>query len=399
MFDIFKSNEKKELTLVFDIRSSSVGVSILSAQKTGVPKLLFSIREPVTQDETVSVDKFLISTMKSLDIVAEKAFKSGVGAPKNIYCVLASPWYVSQTRIINLKKETPFIFSQALADELIKKEMEKFKEEHLEKYIKANQEIRVIELKNVKTVLNGYETHNPINQKVQEAEITLFVSMCPDQVLKNMEEVIMKYFHQKVIKFSSFTFASFAVVHSLFKEQPNFLLIDIGGEVTDISMIKRGVFSESISFPMGRHFMVRGVARDMSCSDQEASSYISLLNAGHADPVTEKKLTDIVNKLKIEWLKNFQESLANLSRDISVPYTIYLSADLDFLHFFGQVIESEQFNQYTLTESKFKIIFLDTVTLHGVVEFEKDISRDSFMMLDASYVNHFLIYGDKSGKI
>ena len=391
MFEIFHSKETQDLTLLFDIRSSSIGASLFSVQKTGVPKILFSIREPVTQNEAVSVDKFLIATMKSLDIVAGKAFKAGVGVPKNIYCILASPWYVSQTRIINLKKETPFVFSQALADDLIKKEMEKFKEEHLEKYVKAKQEIRVIELKNIKTILNGYETHNPIDQKVQEAELTLFVSMCPEQVLKNMEEVIRKYFHQKLIRFSSFTFASFAVMHSMFRDQSNFLLIDIGGEVTDISMVKRGVFSESISFPMGRHFIVRGVAEALPCSAHEAESYLSLLSASHADPATEKKLTEIVNKLKIEWLKNFQESLANLSRDISVPYTIYLSADSDSLHFFGQVIEAEQFNQYTLTESKFKIIFLDTGTLHGVVEFGKDAIRDPFMIVEASYINHFLI--------
>lgn len=399
MFGIFESKEKQELMLVFDIRSSSIGGALFRVQKNGVPKIIFSIREPVMQDELISVDKFLVATMKSLDIVANKVFKSGLGVPKDIYCVLASPWYVSQTRIINLKKDQPFVFSSVLMDELIKKEMEQFKAEHLEKYVKAKQEIRVIELKNIKTVLNGYETRNPLNQKVQEAEVVLYLSMCPEQVLGKMEEVVKKYFHHGAIKFSSFTIASYAVMHNMFIDQPNFLLIDIGGEVTDISMIKKNVFSESISFPMGRHFIVRGISEAMSVTRAEAESYVTLLNAGHADPATEKKLSPIIDKLKAVWLTKFQESLANLSRDISVPYIIYLSADPDFIHLFGQVIEAEQFNQYTLTESKFKITFLDTGTLHGIVEFENDTARDPFIMVDASYINHFLVYPEKIVKI
>ncbi len=399
MFGIFGQKEKQDLVLVFDVRSSSVGASLFKAQKSGVPKILMSVREPVLQSETVNVDKFLFSTIKALDVVAGQAFKAGFGVPKNIYCVLASPWYISETRIITLKKDKPFLFTLAMADELIKKETETFKAEHLEKYVKAKQEIRVVELKTIKTILNGYETKNPINQSVQDVEMTLFLSMTPEQVLTSFEEVINKYFHHKVIKFSSFTMASFAVMHNLFSDQPNFLLIDIGGEVTDISMIKRNVFTESISFPLGRHFIVRGICEAVSCTPAEAESYIALINAGHADEATLKKLGTIVDQLKTEWLKSFQESLANLSHDISVPYTIYLSADADFTTFFGKIIEAEQFNQYTLTESKFNIIFMDAETLHGSVEFEKDSARDPFVMIDAAYVNHFLIYGDTPGKV
>ena len=144
---------------------------------------------------------------------------------------------------------------------------------------------------------------------------------------------------------------------------------------------------------------MRGIADAMRCTKSEAESYVALLNAGHADPATDKKLSPILVKLKTEWLTKFQESLANLSRDISVPYIIYLSADPDFIHLFGQVIEAEQFNQYTLTESKFKITFLDTGTLHGIVEFENDTARDPFIMVDASYINHFLVYPEKIVKI
>jgi hypothetical protein len=399
MFGIFNSKEHGELVLVFDIRSSSVGGALIKTNKTGVPSVLFTIREFIALKDEVKIDRLLFMTMQTLEVVVEKVFKAGFGVPKKFFCVIASPWHISQTRIINVKKDKPFVFSLDFADDLIKKEMRLFKEGYLEKYEKTKQKIRLVEMQSIRTMLNGYETHNPLDQKVEEVDMTLFISMSSDQILSAIEGVVKKYFHHEVIRFSSFTMASFNVILSLFSEQSNFLLIDIGGEVTDISMIKKNVPSESISFPMGRHFFILGIVKALSCTLAEAESYFSLLNAGHAEKTVNKKLTEIVNKLKTEWLVKFQDSLANLSRDISIPYTIYLSADKDFLHFFGQTIEGDQFNQYTLTESKFKIVFLDSETLHDIVFFEKDTLRDPFLMINAAYINHFLIYPAKTGNL
>ena len=395
MFGKLTSKEKGKLILVLDIRSSSVGGSLFRAEKSGVPKIIFSTREPLSHDASVNIERFLPTTLNVLDQVVNKIFKAGLGVPESVFCVLASPWYVSQTRLINLKKPTPFIFSMALADELIKKEVELFKKDHMEKYINTNQAVEIIELRSVKTLLNGYETEDPIDQKVEEVDMTLFISMSPEQVLSGFKNVIKKYFHHDTVKFSSFTMASFAVMKNIFPDQPNFLLIDVGGEVTDISMVKKNVLRESISFAMARNFMIRGVSGALGCSEAEAESYLALLTAGHAEGPTESKLRPIVDKLKLDWLKSFQDSLANLSKDISVPYTIYLSADKDMLNFFGKIIEAEQFNQYTLTESKFKIVFLDTETLHGVAEFEKDTERDPLIMTDSAFINHFLVYPSK----
>ena len=58
--------------------------------------------------------------------------------------------------------------------------------------------------------------------------------------------------------------------------------------------------------------------------------------------------------------------------------------------FFAEIIKTEQFNQYTLTESKFQIIFLNTEALHAVALFENTTIRDTFLIIDAVYINRFL---------
>lgn len=389
---IFSGPKKKdELMLVFNIGSSSVGGALFWAQGSGIPKIIFSIQEPIVVEEKIDIDRFLFLTLQSLQIVVNKIYMAGLGAPKQIFCVLSSPWYVSQTRMVNLKKNTSFIFTAKLADSLIQKEINIFEEEHLVKYMNVNNSVRTIELKNIKTLLNGYETSKPLNQKAKELEMIIFISIGGEKVLKKIEDTIGKHFHFNQIKFSSFTMAYFTVVRDMYAQQEDFLLVDIGGEVTDISMTKKNILRESISFPLGRNFLTRGVAAALSCALDEANSLISLYKDGHAEKSVVKKLDNIMDGLRTEWLKRFQESLANLSNDISIPATIYVTIDKDLENFFSEIIKTEQFSQYTLTESKFKVIFLNTQILHGTAVFEEPVVREPGLIIDSIYINRFLI--------
>lgn len=385
------SKEKDELMLVFNVGSSSVEGALFWTQKNGIPKIIFSVREPIVVESAVDVDRFLVLAIQSLQVVVNKAFEAKAGAPSKIFCVLSSPWYASETRIINVKKTEPFIFTSKLADELIQKEIKLFEEEHLLKYANVGNAIRAIELKTIKTTLNGYEASKPLNQKVQGLEMAIFISMSGEQMLKKIEDTIREHFNFDQIKFSSFLMASFTTIRDMYIKQENFLLVDIGGEVTDISMVKKNTMCESASFPLGQNFLTRGVASGLRSSLSEASSMISLFNDGHAEESVAQKLSPILNQLKSDWLKKFQESLANLSSDISIPSTIYLAIDKELAEFFSQTIKTEQFNQYTLTESKFEIRLLNTELLHGMALFEESVIREPSLMIDSFYINRFLI--------
>lgn len=387
----FRNKKKEDLMLVFNIGSSSVVAALFVPQKSGVPKIVFSTRELIPTEEEATVGRFLFLATQSLDVVAKKILMTGLGVPKKIFCVLSSQFYVSQTRIISFKKNTPFLFNVKLADTLIQKEIKIFQEENLVKYSSVGGGMRTIELKNIKTMLNGYETPKPLDQKAKELEMVIFISMSAEQVLKKIESTIRKYFHFEQIKFSSFAMAFFTAVRDVYKQQENFLLVDIGGEVTDIFMTKKNILRESISFPLGRNFLTRGVASELGCSLNEANSLISLYKDGHAEKSVAKKLGLIMKKLQNKWLEKFQESLANLSHDISIPSTIYIAIDKDLADFFSETIKSEQFSQYTLAESKFEVIFLSTELLHGIATFKDSVVREPFIIIDSIYINRFLI--------
>ena len=384
-----KPKNEKKLALVFDIGSSSVGGAVFEIDKSEIPNIILSIRESIIIEDKINADRFLSLTLKSLDKVASKICAAGVGELSRIFCVLSSPWYASQTRIIKLEKNVPFLFTLKLADSLIKKEISLFEEEHLTKFSNEDDKIRPIEFKTMKILLNGYMTPDPYNQKAKKLEMAVFVSMSGDRILKKIEDTICDHFHTKDVKFSSFAIASYTVALDMFLQE-DFLLVDICGEVTDISMIKKDILTNSASYPLGRNFMIRKVAKSLNCSLSEAKTYISLYKDGHAEKHIEEKLRPIIDKLKIEWLEGFQKSLANLSSDVSIPSTVFVTVDQDLENFFGDIIKTEQFSQYTLTESEFRIIFLNAEILYGTASFKDNISRDPFLTIESVYISRFI---------
>ena len=262
-------------------------------------------------------------------------------------------------------------------------------DEQLTKY--GEGAIRPLELKNIKTLLNGYDAETPLYQKIKELEMNLFISIGGELVLTKIESAIRKFFHLAEIKFSSFAIASFTAARDLNPKLENFLLVDVGGEITDIFLVKKSVLRDSISFPLGRNFFTRGVASELGTTVGEANSLISLFKDGHAEEKVAAKLRAVMDKLQGAWLTKFQESLANLSNDISIPAAVYLTADSDLADLFTDTIKAEQFSQYTLAESKFEIIVLNTKLLHNLASFEDQATRDSFLIIDCVYINRFLL--------
>lgn len=388
--NLFSKPEKKlKLVAVFDLSSSSVGGALFSIRENGGPNIVYTTREPLPLAKDVSFENFLSGTMLVLDKVANKISTKGLGVPEKLFCVLSSPWYSSQVRIISLKKNVPFVFNLKLANELIKKESLLFEEEYV-RSVPNESKVRPIELKNMRTLLNGYATTNPLDQKASELEMDVFISISPEEVLSKIENVMEKHFHRREIKFSSFALASFTVARDMFIHQDNFSLVDIGGEITEICLIKKDSLRSSVSFPLGYNYFIRGVSSFMNCSLDEAKTYISLYKDNHASATLEKKLGPVLEKLKLDWLSKFQEALVFLSNDISVSSTIFMTTNEDLSAFFADTIKGEQFNQYAFTESKFRVVYLGTQMLHGIAEYKRDVKHDSFITIESIYINRFL---------
>jgi hypothetical protein len=240
----------------------------------------------------------------------------------------------------------------------------------------------MLELKNLKTSLNGYEVSNPLNKKATQVEMHLFTSISPLTVLSKFGDSIRKYFNFDNINFSSFVLPSFTLIRDLFLNKEDFMFVDVGHSFTDVYLVRHGVLRESTSFPLGSNVL------ENINTDQVP---LSLILAGHADHTTEKKFHPILEKAKNKWLLEFQNAVANISTDMTLPSLMYVLTENGYGDLFSSVIKNEEFSQYEKTVSKWEVILISKQMFHGMVKFDPNVTRDKFITIDSIYINRFLM--------
>ncbi|MBP6855042.1 MAG: hypothetical protein KBD26_01305 [Candidatus Pacebacteria bacterium] len=392
--NFFSNKNSEDLALVLDIGSASVGGSLVKFPKgknPAKPTIVYSVRTDLIFEEDLNFESFLAKMLLALADVVKKVHDARIGAPKFAYCTLASPWYASQTRIIKLSKNTPFVFSHKLADELIEKERKNFENEHAGRYRELGENVRILEAKTIRVSLNGYRVKDPIGVKATDLDMTLYLSMSPEAILVSIEEVIEKVFRLKKISYSSFAFASFITTRDLFVHEDNFILLDIGGELTDISIIKDGMLIESVSFPYGKNFLLRKVSRALKRTGGEALSLYRIYSDLKLEKNLADKFSEVLKEAQSEWLSNFSNALAGISVELGIPDTVFLTADKDTSSWFIATLESEEFHKYTTTEHQFRVISLGSVATSEYLNFSGSVIRDPFIMLETIFITRIRV--------
>ena len=360
-----KSNSN-ELALIFDIGSGSVGSAFTHLGSS--PKVLESARVEIKKSDENDFDKFLSETNKALQKVADMIHQKRPPMPSRIQVSLASPWIASQARIIKYSQKSFFFFTEKFLSELIAKEVSNFEDEISNNYGKKGNKMFLIERSTQAVKLNGYHTSLPFGKKARTCEVKILLSIAPKKILDLFEYTIKKFFHQKV-HFSSFSLASFISAREVAKDKENFILVDIAGEMTDIALVKDYVIMETISFPIGKNFLISSIelALGKGALAAETVFHMHLENKLHKHDYA--RVEKIVLEARNKWLSFFSEKVSSFSGDLPLPHDVYITTDADTEKIFKQAILSEEFAQHFLSEKKFNVIILNNKSIGRLYRF------------------------------
>jgi len=140
MFNFSKKSKIKEgVVAVFDIRSASVGGSLILLRENKIPKILYTTRKQIPFKEKLNIKLFTSSMIRTLNYVVDDIEKRGVvhlnfrtlsnKEIKEAFCFFSSPWYISQIQVVKIKKQKPFYLTDEIIHSLVQKEQEDFKQE------------------------------------------------------------------------------------------------------------------------------------------------------------------------------------------------------------------------------------------------------------------------------
>jgi hypothetical protein len=133
---LFSSKKnKKEIVLILDIGSSSVAGAFTEFSLNEDPKILYVKRYPIKFIHKLEGPRFKKEMFKTLEMVVKdlsmqdlsKLGKFSKRKVKKAYCSLASPWFVSQTKKVKLKKGKEIVITEKFLADFFKLEEENLK--------------------------------------------------------------------------------------------------------------------------------------------------------------------------------------------------------------------------------------------------------------------------------
>lgn len=381
---LFSSSKKEKLIAVFDIGSDSVGGALVNmpSDNNRLPIIINSVRTEITSRSDFDITIFLKDMLSALGTTATSLYSKKAGAPSEIVCVLASPWYLSETRVIKLSKEKSFIFTKRLADELIAKEIQGLNDLYKIKYGNLKSIPTLIEQHTMAVSLNGYPTSSPLGKKCKFFEMNMVISLMPQLCLEKIEEVLSKTFHHIPVSFSSFTFATYLAVRDKYITPDSYLLLDISGEITDVGIVTKGVLKAVLSFPFGKKTFFKYMCTKLDIELRDAKELFRLYSQDDLSSEFKQKVIPLFESIENSWGEAFTECINTLPRTLILPSTIFLTADNDIKKWFTNALLKNKHLQSRASELKNMVISLDGPEFLNMCDV-KSGTCDPFLMIEA----------------
>ncbi|MEI6345967.1 MAG: hypothetical protein WCO79_01925 [bacterium] len=330
------------------------------------PKIIFSCEEvfPVRRpdhDMNVAIVDVLKKVLARIEKEGKKDGAVSNEAIREVHCTLASPWFLSQTKIVREVKEVPELFSQKALEEMVERESHAFcdafsKSEYGERFHEA---LELVERNVVSLSLNGYETAEPRGQKYKEIETALYFSVVGAELLKATRESVARVFHRAHTTFHTFPLVAFSVVRDVQSVPQYFLLADIDGEVSDFTIVKKGVAMQTITVPLGAQHFIRSLQKGAGVSPEMSLSVLSLHGMDALSDETNAKVAPILKKATLEWQAAVSESIRLLSEECFVPGTVIVASEDRLQAFFANLISDHSLGHGPSDGTPFSVLRLD----------------------------------------
>ncbi|PIP73272.1 MAG: hypothetical protein COW88_02685 [Candidatus Lloydbacteria bacterium CG22_combo_CG10-13_8_21_14_all_47_15] len=381
-----KTSVKQRRIVLFDIGSLSVGGAIVQFERAGdgrfLPTIVWSKRVFLPFQKELNIDRLVKEIYRALSQVCDAMIKNGVGRPDTAHVVLASPWHMSQTRVASFSQKKPTIVSEWLVDTLVDREVRRFLESgSVSAGASSKDAVVVIEEKGMKLLLNGFAVDKPFGKRAKEVDVALYVSMSPGAFLGEITKRVDRAFTSIEIEFHTFSFVAFDVVRDMFAEEKNFLVCDVSGEVTDVSVVRDDVLIETASFPHGKNSIMRAVMKASGASPEEALSRIALSAFPGRSSSFKAPMKKALEKARHEWKEVLADALAKLSEGGLLPHAVFLTAGAEASSWFSDAFETTPAGGST---KPFSVTEVSPSFLRPFIGVS-DAEKDAFLLLEALF--------------
>ncbi|OJI08048.1 hypothetical protein BK005_01515 [bacterium CG10_37_50] len=255
--------------------------------------------------------------------------------PEKYQIILPAPLFLAVSKTLSQNSDQAWLFDQTKLDVLASKSASDYlaKEPLLFSVLKGDKNV-LIENKVMSLEINGYPMKTALRQKIKFFRAKQYLSLGSKKVLSRLADAVKVSTQVNQIKFATFPLLAYQALDHLLEAKPDdYLILDAGGELTDLIAVHNRHFSSHFSFPYGLNYLLKKIATGANTNLTEAGESLRLYYEGKLETKARDRLTDILVVEQKIWLDYFIQALKKISEQTFIFPHIYLLGD-DYANFF-----------------------------------------------------------------
>jgi hypothetical protein len=388
-----------EISLVVDIGNGSITGAFVAFGKGNSPVFLYTAKRSFELVEKIDTTKLFEGMNTLLDEILKEMMENGFKnsawkgrkkAPDNAMVTFSSPWFTLKTKHVGVSKENFFIVTEAFIDDIIKKEQEIFVKE----ISGVNSEeqtgnFRVIEKSIVHTKVNGYPMRDAIGKKTRIFDAFLCMSLVSENVVNRTHDIILEHTHipKERVLLHTFPLVAFSTVRDIFSNNSSFILMDVTGEGTDLTLVQDDVISESLTFESGRNYILRKIAKEFDVPMEVAESTLHLFLEKKINDSDYTKIEEIITEIEKEWSVYFENALLQLSPSMAIPPNVYMTAENDVAAIYSTFMKLSKSDATSSFRNNVSLTHINSETLSNLFVKDPLIIVNEFVAMSAIFYN------------
>jgi hypothetical protein len=343
---LFGSKEKTKSLVLVDISSSSVGAAYARTTPNGPTVLVHSVRAPIAASSTDISTELMLRT---LDGVLRDLRQNGAPA---LHKLSGSG---SEIHIETLVEEKLFTITETLLLEAKKKIKTP------EGYYRSEESI-------LGSVLNGYETPEPVGKRAKRAEIIVLSATIKEETAKLLRSTLGTFSSLHAVNFTELPSLIARAAKTVFPHEKDYLALRVSGEATELVLVKHG-------FPIFIATVPTGL--DAFRHAAQENGFSSFPDGGDSIDRTKSVGLDIkLADTERRWVSALITHLSTFTEKHALPRTVFLITEEHAGAFLRRVLDAPDMHALWLSDEPLAVIRLESKQFNTNVVYAHEDSDD-----------------------